>query len=80
MIRCWYDPWYLMVEMIGFAIGAIFVLGMDLASHFFGECGLPTTKNLMYGFKQRMYMAYTTVPFYLEEVKNNRKTVLTSKT
>jgi len=66
-LRDWYDPWILMADMIFYLGGAIFVLGMDLITHFFGHT-VPA-KYIMHDFKQRLDMVYTTVPFYLQEVR-----------
>jgi hypothetical protein len=67
--RYWYDPWCLVAEMIFFAVTAIFLLVMDLMEHFMGGKGADTVG---YEFKERMIMAYTTVPHYLKQIKGGK--------
>ena len=65
--RDWYDPWVLMFEMIAFAVGAVAILIIDLVNHFTGGLHID---DVMHGFKQRMDMVYTTVPFYLQQLED----------
>ncbi len=67
--RYWYDPWCLVVEMILFTVIGIFLLVMDLVEHFMGGRGIDT---VVYDFKERMIMAYTTVSYYLRNVKGGK--------
>ncbi len=66
-LRDWYDPWYLMGEIIATSIGAIVILVFDIYSHFMGTIH---RDDVIHGFKQRMEMAYTTISFYLTELRN----------
>ena len=64
--RHWYDPWGLVAEMIFFTATAIFLLVIDLTEHFMGAKAVDA---VVYEFRQRMIMAYTTVPHYLKQIK-----------
>jgi hypothetical protein len=64
--RYWYDPWGLMVEMIFLAAGAVFFLLLDLYDR---------EKNIDAAgteFKERLDLAYTTVPHYLKHIKGGK--------
>lgn len=64
--RYWYDPWGLIAEMIFLIVGAIFLLVIDIAEHFMG---VKSMSDVMYAFKERLSMAYDTVPYYLKHIK-----------
>ncbi len=66
-LRDWYDPWILIGVMIFFTIAAVALLALDLAEHFMGGMH---KNDMMSTFKERLEMAYTTVPFYLTELRD----------
>jgi len=70
MKRNWWDPWCLMAEMAAYTAGAIIILIIEVVGHFSGELELPIKQHIMYNFKQRMKMVYTTIPFYLQQLEN----------
>jgi len=65
-LRNWYDPWTLVGEMIAFTIGAVVILTIDVCAHFIGALH---RDDIIHDFKQRVRIAYTTVPFYLQQLK-----------
>jgi hypothetical protein len=72
-MRDWYEPWELMCEMIIYLLGAMLCLVMDTFVHFAGE--IVPAKHITYDFKKRLYMAYTTVPDYLKQIKISNEEV-----
>jgi len=66
-VRCWYDPWLLMAEIIFDLFGAMVIIVSDVIAHFMGVMPID---HITYNFKRRLELAYTTVPDYLDELKD----------
>ena len=69
-MRNWYDPWELTFEIIFYLSGAIVCLVTDTICHFMGVLH---RDGITLDFKERLKMAYTTVPDYLKGVKHGRE-------
>lgn len=67
MKTAWYDCWLLMADMIVTTALAVACLVVDLSEHFMDARALDT---VIPGFKDRIYLAYSTIPCYLA---NRRK-------
>ncbi len=64
--RYWYDPWLLIAEIIFFIASAVFLLVIDITEHSMVRLDAGTIGA---EFKERLYLAYTTVPHYLKQIK-----------
>jgi len=72
-MRNWYEPWFLFGEMIFLTVVAIGLLLIDVAMRFTDPENAMSKAGILYDFKERMYLVYTTIPFYLRELRHNIK-------